>query len=86
MPEVRRERSFKRKLQKGVYLQKLQIVGEKRELLGTLSPQYMRLYEREKAMTSTRLSVVQMNCQRAYAVMCDLSQIMCVIDVTVALL
>lgn len=46
----------------------------------------MRLYEREKAMTSTRLSVVQMNCQRAYAVMCDLSQIMCVIDVTVALL
>lgn len=37
MPEVRRERSFERKLQKGVYLQKLQIVGEERELLGTLS-------------------------------------------------
>lgn len=55
-------------------------------VLSVKCPQYMRLYEREKAMTSTRLSVVQMNCQRAYAVMCDLSQIMCVIDVTVALL
>lgn len=37
-------------------------------------------------MTGTRRRVIQVNCQRAYGVMCDLSRVMCVNEVTIALL
>lgn len=74
---------------RGSICRNCEIHGDKcdHSVLSNMCPEYMKALEREKARISNlNLNIVQCNCQRAYAVMCDLGETMCERRVSVALL